>query len=510
VARREIMATLAGRRTDQIGRKRRVASVCWGAALIGAGLLFQHFGTGATGAAPLPLVGGTSLPVVGGIALVEVGAIMCTSSIVAAVASLGRLLPLGPRLALRESARHSGRTTPAVAAMFAAVAGAVAAGAWLDSSAAQQRAQYTPLLLPNQVAIQTDPATAAKIVSALKPLLPNMTGTLVTESVAGYQQSINASPLWTVDAFAPGSGAPACAADGVTKVAVADLGNTSCGNYISPTAGEGELIGGPQVFQTVTGIDDAAATRVLEQGGIVVTDPSLVHDGTTSVVVQCAVYAPHAAEATQTTLTLTLPAVYVDAHGKPDPGFVVSPAAADRLGLAVPAGQQTTLVIDLSQPVTARQMYLSNELVQHQFDGSLQVDYGPSDTRDLANLAVLGFTILLAICAAAIATGLALADGRADQETLTAVGGSPWTRRWLAGSTALVITGLGVLIGVPVGFVIAGGLVDVSNVNLEGQSMPFTVPWLNLGAMVLAVPLLTAAGAMALSRTKAPAIRRLG
>ncbi|HEX4787988.1 MAG TPA: hypothetical protein VH372_05965 [Actinospica sp.] len=63
---------------------------------------------------------------------------------------------------------------------------------------------------------------------------------------------------------------------------------------------------------------------------------------------------------------------------------------------------------------------------------------------------------------AGIATGLALADGRADQETLAAVGASPWTRRWLAGSTALVITGLGVLIGVPLGFAIAEGLVRVS------------------------------------------------
>jgi putative ABC transport system permease protein len=94
-----------------------------------------------------------------------------------------------------------------------------------------------------------------------------------------------------------------------------------------------------------------------------------------------------------------------------------------------------------------------------------------------------------------------------------AVGGSPWTRRWLAGSTALVVTGLGVLIGVPIGFLIAAGLIRVSNMAqlspiralaaANGAPRGFVVPWLDLGCLAIAVPLLTALGAALLSRSRA-------
>jgi putative ABC transport system permease protein len=209
----------------------------------------------------------------------------------------------------------------------------------------------------------------------------------------------------------------------------------------------------------------------------------------------------------------TLPAVYLNVQGRPDPSYVISPAAASRLGLDAPSKAQTALVVDLTRPATPQQMVRANEtLTSLHLSGDFEQDQGVVEARSTVNLIVLAFTVLLALAAAAIATGLALADGRADQETLTAVGGSPWTRRWLAGSTALVITGLGVLIGVPIGFVVAAGLVRVSDFNFGGmdvylQAMPFTVPWLNLVAMAVAVPLATAAGAMLLSRSKAPGQR---
>lgn len=140
-------------------------------------------------------------------------------------------------------------------------------------------------------------------------------------------------------------------------------------------------------------------------------------------------------------------------------------------------------------------------------DGGLVVEQGLRSGLGLANAVVLIVALSVAIGAAAIATGLALADGRADQETLVAVGGSPWTRRRLAGSTALVVTGLGVLTGVPVGFLIAAGLIRAGNLLVrDPMSAPraFAVPWLDLGGLALAVPLLTVLGAMLLSRSKAP------
>jgi putative ABC transport system permease protein len=76
-----------------------------------------------------------------------------------------------------------------------------------------------------------------------------------------------------------------------------------------------------------------------------------------------------------------------------------------------------------------------------------------------------------------------------------------------------MITGLGVLIGVPVGFAIAEGPVragaPIASVGTfvgsdGGMPMPLIIPWLDLGALAVAVPLLTTLGAALLSRSKAP------
>lgn len=505
-AKREIMATLSGRRTVGGRRARRAIGVCCGLGLAAAGLVGVYFGQRISPAQP-------QLLITGGVALIEVGAILCTPAIVAGIASLGRVLPLGPRLALRDSARHSGRTTPAVAAMFAAVAGAVAAGAWFDSSAAQQRASYTPLLLPDQIAVRASPADVPKIVSALRQQLPEYSGSTAINSVPGYGQAINEPSEWTTSLFAPGN-RPECAVNGVKKVLVTADGMGMCGDYLNPTAYQGELIGDGQTLRQVTGIDDAAANRVLAAGGIVVTEPDEVKDGAVGLIVQHYTAAAGATTGTQATEVYTLPAVYLNVQGKPNPAFVISPAAVSEVGLDATVSAQTTLLVDLTKPATPQEVARASGALRTVHVGrGFQQDSGVVEERSLANLIVLAFTVLLAFAAAAIATGLALADGRGDHETLTAVGGSPWTRRWLAGSTALVITGLGVLIGVPIGFVIAAGLVRMSGFNLAATvdmyntPMPFTVPWLNLAAMAVAVPLVTAAGAMLLSRSKAPGRR---
>ena len=54
--------------------------------------------------------------------------ILLVPVVVATVARLGRRLPLVPRYAVRDAARHRTRTVPAVAAVAATVAGVVALG----------------------------------------------------------------------------------------------------------------------------------------------------------------------------------------------------------------------------------------------------------------------------------------------------------------------------------------------------------------------------------------------
>jgi putative ABC transport system permease protein len=120
-------------------------------------------------------------------------------------------------------------------------------------------------------------------------------------------------------------------------------------------------------------------------------------------------------------------------------------------------------------------------------------------------------TVLLALVAGLMVTALALADGRADLQTLAAVGGPPRVRRRFAASSAGFVTGLGCLVGAASGLVVAWvllpmlGDVDVSGALVRG---PFVVSWTAIGFVVVAVPLLTSAVAWATTRSRIVLSRR--
>ena len=505
VARRDILATLNGRRVTTTRRVR--------AGRLVKGLVFIAIGTCGVflDRQMSPVFG--ALYLVAGIALIEIGGIMCTPAVITGLAKLGRILPLGPRLALRDSARHTGRTTPAVAAMFAAIAGAVAAGAWLDSSLTQGRDSYQPTMMSNQVGLPNvaSQKQASQIVSKLSAVLP-ITSSMVVEQVNAFDTSDTS--LWQLSALSPAD--PSQCTPGTltipgTPSTLAQF--QGCGMPMNGSDMALDPIGDPAVLQNLTGINDANANAALNQGGAVVFTYGIVQNGKVTFVLQHAsADKAKPGQTIETTKYFTVPAVYENPQGIPNPGAVISPALAQKMGAA--NGGTLSLVMDLSSHITATQQYAAGQALDgFKLGSGLMVETGYVSRLGLANLAVLAVALLLAIGAAAIATGLALADGRADHETLTAVGGSPWTRRWLAGSTALVLTGLGIVIGVPLGFVISEGLVRVSNLGAfspgPGAEKPFVVPWLNLGALVIAVPLLTALGAMALARSKPPRIRRI-
>ena len=519
VARRDITAGLAGRR-EAVTRRTRRSRIALGLLLAAAGLC------GVFLARHVPGVGGPGVSVVGGVALVEIGGILCTPAIVAGVARLGRLLPLGPRLALRDSARHPGRTTPAVAAMFAAVAGAVAAGGWLDSSLAQERAAYRPSLLANQVAVTglADAKQGTQVAAALRAVMP-ITGSVLTSSVAADPGPKGTTGSWTltlgpqIETLSNGVAALGCQGDSLAV----DFGSDGaveggCGG--DPNLGVVQyLVGDAQTLRTVTGLDDARAGTVLAQGGVVEFTQAPQAGDTVQVSAQY-LYTTDSDPKTSklSTKTLTVPVDYVTAADFPNPSFVLAPATAHALGMDGTAATRS-LFANLGARATADQMYAGNQALSRLgVESQLEQETGLQTKLGLANLIVLFAAMLVAIGAAAIATGLALADGRRDQETISAVGGSPGTRRRLAGSTALVVTGLGVGIGVPVGLVLAAGLVGVvggGGVFLQfggfdpETPLRFTVPWLDLGALALAVPLLTALGAAALSRSRAPGSGRV-
>jgi putative ABC transport system permease protein len=192
--------------------------------------------------------------------------------------------------------------------------------------------------------------------------------------------------------------------------------------------------------------------------------------------------------------------------------LVVPPALADRLPVDVATAQ--LYLGGPEQPVTAAEEQRMTEILAAQAPASyLYVERGWKD--DLATprliLAVLG--ALLVLIATLTATGLALADARPDFATLAAVGAAPRTRRFVAMGSAAVVGGLGAVLGVLVGFApgiaVTWPLTANAGYGTDSANPVIVIPWLLLGAVAIAVPLLAVAVTGLVVRSRLPMDRRI-
>ncbi|MCX5210920.1 FtsX-like permease family protein [Kitasatospora sp. NBC_00240] len=131
-SRQDVVSALTGRGSVKPPSKRLAAL---GLLMLAGGAALALLGSTAG-------VGSRSLAVLGGSMIAELGMVALAPMLVGLFGRLGGRLPLGPRLALRDSVRHRGRTAPAVAAVMAAVAGSVAVGVYSASSDEQNRREY--------------------------------------------------------------------------------------------------------------------------------------------------------------------------------------------------------------------------------------------------------------------------------------------------------------------------------------------------------------------------------
>jgi putative ABC transport system permease protein len=195
-------------------------------------------------------------------------------------------------------------------------------------------------------------------------------------------------------------------------------------------------------------------------------------------------------------------------HRLRTPVALMTEQTATSLGLTV--APQMTLATTTRLPTVAEEDRLRSALGNAY---SVFVERGgPSGQPDLLILAIVAAVIALA--AAAIATGLAATDGRADLGTLAAVGASPRVRRLLSLSQSGVIAGLGSLLGAAAGLGASTAVLAALN---QGDAdvwpapvpYPIAVPWLNLAVAVLVVPAVAMLGAGLLTGSRLPIERRL-
>ncbi|MET7374902.1 FtsX-like permease family protein [Micromonospora arida] len=498
-ARQDVSAGLAGRRTPAKSPGRWLAL---GLALVVGGAGLAAFGATRTS----PAV------VLTGLILGELGLVCCTPTLLGALARLGRVLPLAPRIALRDASRNRAAAAPAICAVMAAVASSVALGAYLASDGARDARAHRPALPTGHMLVYANrpdgQPTLAQVADAARDQLGvDAVATVYTPNCdptgARYCDVAPVLPPSRVCPWQPGDSLPEAhrqqaRADPRCQIREVDYYD----GHVEPGVDDGFAL------PLLTGADSAttaAATAVLHAGGVVVTDPRYLHDGLVTVRVF------------STDGKADAPATVRDL-----PGYALPQAAgSSRLLLSTHAARQLDMswspagwVVGTTTPPDEEQQARFSAALRSFGTFSLSVENGGAP-RDVSPLLLLlaAAAGLITVGAAGIATALAAAEGRAELTTLAAVGAAPAVRRLLAICQAGVIAGLGSVLGIVAGLGTAA--IVLVSVNRQYASawpvpdpFPFLVPWPALGVLVL-VPVVAMLGAGLFTRARLPIERRL-
>ncbi len=511
-ARGDVVAALTGRRGSVRSRKRwLVAGI--GLAVVGAAVTF--FGARQT---DINLV-------LGGLILGELGLVLCTPALVGLISRLGRVLPLAPRIALRDTARNRAASAPAIAAVMAAVAGSVALGVVLTADQERNDAGYRAGLPDGHALIQyqyggpaTEPSAAARapdlgrVAELARTTFPAVSAVPFAEVAcpAGTPTDVycGLNPRLPAERECPwvDDQGPLSAQD--QREARRD---PRCQQKsIWSSVGYGNAVVTPDALPGLTGAtgDDLAKARAaLAAGGVVLGDPQFIVDGKVTLEI----YDARQEEGTvteedrQKIPTIVVPA-YAVATGMPTYGVILSrEVVAAAKFVERPSG---IVVANSRPPTTAEEDRMTAGLRDLDQSLYLSVERGPYRSSDPTLLILAAAAGLITLGAAGIATGLAAADGRADLSTLAAVGASPGVRRRLSLSQSGVIAGLGTVLGVAAGLGVSTAVLYAYNQAGAGQwpveaPYPVGIPWQSL-AIVAVVPIVAMLGAGLLTRSRLP------
>ncbi|MGA4541112.1 FtsX-like permease family protein [Uniformispora flossi] len=523
-SRESVAASLTGRRGVRRGsRVLPVAGVLLGA----AGVAVAYYGA---------KVAADDTVLLTGCVVAELGVIACCPALLGLAARCGRVLPLTPRLALRDAARNRPRTAPAVAAVMAALAGATSVTAYWASTDHDARADYRAQARQGQVLATNGYENgrglrqAADILAASLPVSgPGL--------VRGYR-----------DVCAPNSGCltvslqlPAelrCPLDDLSGPGAIEAARTArtdprCQAENRPSI-FGLPVGDPETVRRITGSTGPEIADALRTGAVVF-DRRYVKDGMVTVAVRTLTPQDTASPTTVSTVSaaapppaepaprlVAIPARYV-APAEDIPALAVLGEEAAR-AIGVPPGDIGILFDTVSMPSEA-----DEQRARAQLDGVVtgvyfDVERGYQGRPSTQLLLLAAATVVVALGAAGVATGLALADGRRDLATLGAVGAPPRVRRALSAAQSWVIALVGTVLGLAVGLLPAAALrwrtakaaadaFDMSGDGAFGISrpdVPLVVPWAEMGLALLVVPLLAAVVAAVCTRTRVTVGTRAG
>ena len=521
----DVVAALRGSRRPRPVRRRRavagVVVVISGIAVLAiGGVLAVLSGWPRTDPTLVPVAMGAI--VVGSVVLM-LGLVMATPALLALASRILSRTSEAARLAGRDASRNHARSAPAVAAVMTTVFVAsflMTVLASFDENTAANWQYNAPVGTVTTSLASWDETGSAHFpssdtideVAALVTSVLAPTELGVLDAVPGPIPWGPDKPdaVWTLPRV---HGDPPCTTDAYGNVV------GSCSGLPAPF----QPTNSPRIY--VGDVDDLAvliggtpsdeAARMLRDGGAIAFWPQYVDDGrlTLDTWSDAQVRNRPFPEADATPLgSTTVPALVLD------PGFqlrldlMISASTADALGLE----HGPSLLLAHREAAPTPQQYQALRAGLPQIVGSeLSVSYeaGPPQTTAVG-WAALGVTALISFAAASVAIGLARADGRRDEEVLDAIGAPPRLRRGVAFWQAIVIAGIGTVLGAAVGLlpVLALHLATVlgpADAVANGPMPDFAPPWLQLGLTVVGVPLAIALGSWATATRRRTAVRRI-
>ncbi len=514
MARLDIVSVLAGRSGDR--KVRRGLPAIGVVVMVISGLaIFWGVASGSKGG-----IGLREYLVVGGSVGLVLGCLMVIPALLAVVGRLGTHLALPLRLAARDTARQRGRSTPAVAAIMAAVAVLTALSIAEASYDRKRESTYQPQgpMGAGIIMLLGEDANEQGVRSVTKRFAPQLVMEPVGQVVdTAANPKIRSKVSWVTPVPRTCTEAEVWARlnpDG-------GVGSTSCESLVS--AESGVQVGSLSSLAAVLPLSMPQRV-VLQRGGALITDATLVRDGRVSYIAGTGTGTGDQSGSTTTakiTQRTSLPAVVVNpqmlrANSRGFFSAWILPETATRLGWPV---RITSL--DVSSPTGTISPEEERAVADRLGDEyTLTVERGYQNESRLILLILFSVAGLLVLIASLISTALSLAESQNDMATLAAVGATRHTRRGVAGAQALVVAACGCLLGVAIGMVpgiastwpltvkaiTAGGQTDI----VTGHTAPvIVVPWLPLLGLVLLIPLLAAGLAWIAVRHHPQMTRRL-
>ncbi|MFD5431838.1 ABC transporter permease [Kitasatospora sp. NPDC127067] len=516
-SRQDVVAALTGRDTLKPPSRR----------LAVAGLLTLGGGAALALAGATSGVGNRSFAVLGGSALAELGMVALVPYLVGLFGRLGRWLPLGPRLALRDSVRHRGRTAPAVAAVMAAVAGSVAVSVYIASFEEQYRLEYTASGPSGAVILGNGWLSDAKLLpqmrEAVERSIPDLGPRADVRRVQPKVDCSEGSYCGYVSVELPkedrcplmdsGDSLSLAESEHVMSTDKRCQTDHRRGNPFSQvTAGDATLL------HNLFGVTDPAPGRALAAGKAVVFDARYLKDGKAFLRYSSPVIGSGNGPASKPVITeITVDAVLAESALPASAQAVVTQDTATRLGFSTaPAG---SVWLPGAMPSDTAQQKADGALAKLVDHDVLKIERGYESPAGLIQFGLNVFAGIVALGAAGIATGLAAADSQRDLTTLAAVGAEPRIRRSLSGFQCGVIAAMGALLGVVCGVVpgVALRKVEAAASSYPGMSpeeiaskAALVFPWPTIAATVLLLPVLAAGLAALMTRSRITLLRRSG